>query len=100
MILAGDIAFRFLNYIRNDESGEPIAVVPKEDGSVKKRAHVTVCDINQAMLDVGKKRAEDTGIRSGTSQFTAALVRSCLHQSFFLPFCRLFSKAIHKLKSW
>ena len=29
------------------------------------QTHVTVCDINQAMLDVGKKKADDMGIRSG-----------------------------------
>ena len=28
-------------------------------------SHVTVCDINQAMLDVGKQRAEQQGITSG-----------------------------------
>ncbi|XP_017785139.1 PREDICTED: 2-methoxy-6-polyprenyl-1,4-benzoquinol methylase, mitochondrial [Nicrophorus vespilloides] len=40
----GDIAFRFLNYVKNSNL---------EEGS-----HVTVCDINQAMLDVGKARCE------------------------------------------
>ena len=29
--------------------------------------HVTVCDINQSMLDVGKARAAAAGITSGTS---------------------------------
>lgn len=38
----------------------------KEEKS-RKETHVTVCDINQAMLDVGKKKAEDNGITSGIS---------------------------------
>ena len=29
--------------------------------------HVTVCDINQSMLDVGKGRAEAAGLTSGTA---------------------------------
>ena len=31
----------------------------------RQQTHVTVCDINQAMLDVGKKKADDMGITSG-----------------------------------
>lgn len=41
----GDIAFRFLNYIDNTP------------GSDSCTAHVTVADINRAMLDVGEQRA-------------------------------------------
>lgn len=44
----GDIAFRYLKYLRN----LPI-------GDESKTSHVTVSDINQNMLDVGKKRAAD-----------------------------------------
>ncbi|XP_077971478.1 2-methoxy-6-polyprenyl-1,4-benzoquinol methylase, mitochondrial-like [Styela clava] len=46
----GDIAFRFLKY----NSGTGL-----QNSSNRK---VTVCDINQAMLDVGKKRAGDLDI--------------------------------------
>jgi len=42
---AGDIAFRFIDFVRNMKS------VSDSDTAV------TVCDINQAMLDVGKRRA-------------------------------------------
>lgn len=45
----GDITFRYLNYLKNTKSVEG------------QRSHVTVCDINQAMLDVGKIRAEKQG---------------------------------------
>lgn len=40
----GDIAFRFLEYVKNADSLED--------------CHVTVCDINKSMLDVGKIRSE------------------------------------------
>ncbi|KAF2894824.1 hypothetical protein ILUMI_11347 [Ignelater luminosus] len=43
----GDIAFRFLNYIVNDHC--------------QTDCHVTVCDINVAMLSVGKSRSENLG---------------------------------------
>lgn len=46
----GDIAFRFLNHVKNKS--------PR--GSQRMEiadAHVTVCDINKAMLDVGQQRA-------------------------------------------
>lgn len=38
----GDIAFRVLNYLKNTEPA----------------SHVTVCDINPSMLEVGKKRSK------------------------------------------
>lgn len=43
----GDIAFRFLNHIDN---------LPRTKPST---AHVTVADINRAMLDVGEQRARN-----------------------------------------
>lgn len=43
----GDIAFRYLKYLKN---------TPNFDES--KMSHVTISDINQNMLDVGKQRAE------------------------------------------
>lgn len=48
----GDIAFRYINYInaRRDPSA------PEQ-----RRSHVTIGDINQHMLDVGRKRAERLG---------------------------------------
>ena len=42
---------------RNEES-KPKVEIP--------RTHVTVCDINQAMLDVGKERAVKANINSGS----------------------------------
>jgi len=42
---AGDIAFRFIDFVRNMKC--------VSDGDTA----VTVCDISQAMLDVGKRRA-------------------------------------------
>jgi len=41
----GDIAFRYINFLRNTSNSHNV------------RSHVTVSDINQHMLDVGKKRA-------------------------------------------
>ncbi|XP_063924041.1 2-methoxy-6-polyprenyl-1,4-benzoquinol methylase, mitochondrial [Zophobas morio] len=43
----GDVAFRFVNYIKND--------------NIEKSCHVTVCDINADMLDVGKSRSKALG---------------------------------------
>ena len=48
--VAGDIAFRFLNHVKNRS---PRGRQRTETSD----AHVTVCDINQAMLDVGQRRA-------------------------------------------
>lgn len=39
----GDIAFRFLKYLKNQQP----------------TSHVTVCDINASMLEVGKKRSSE-----------------------------------------
>ncbi|XP_045771042.1 2-methoxy-6-polyprenyl-1,4-benzoquinol methylase, mitochondrial [Maniola jurtina] len=52
----GDITFRYLNYLKNQG-------LPATD----KRSSVTVCDINQHMLDVGKARAEKQGFTKDTS---------------------------------
>ncbi|KAJ0173374.1 hypothetical protein K1T71_011550 [Dendrolimus kikuchii] len=46
----GDITFRYIKYLQN--------LGPAPDGA---RSSVTVCDINQAMLDVGKTRAKKLG---------------------------------------
>ncbi|XP_046471273.1 2-methoxy-6-polyprenyl-1,4-benzoquinol methylase, mitochondrial [Neodiprion pinetum] len=45
----GDITFRYLNYLKNTRNPKNL------------QSHVTVCDINEAMLDVGKARAEKQG---------------------------------------
>ncbi|KAI5694457.1 hypothetical protein M8J77_012654 [Diaphorina citri] len=46
----GDIAFRFLNYVDK---------LPPNTSSEHCAPHVTVADINRAMLDVGEQRARD-----------------------------------------
>lgn len=59
--IRGDIAFRFIknvNYANRNESGNV-----KETQLPK--AHVTVVDINQAMLDVGKEKAKEQNIIEG-----------------------------------
>lgn len=43
----GDIAFRYIKYLQNLKQSDH-----------GKSSHVTICDINQNMLDVGKKRAQ------------------------------------------
>ena len=48
--LAGDIAFRYMKY---------------STGSIATR-EVTVCDINEHMLNVGEKRALELGLTEGT----------------------------------
>lgn len=55
-----------------DASSSSSSSSDEEDEGGRKRSvgdatsHVTVCDINQAMLDVGKQRAEEQGVTSGT----------------------------------
>ena len=46
----GDITFRYINYLRNTQNLQ------------NTRSQVTVCDINQHMLDVGKERANRLGL--------------------------------------
>lgn len=50
----GDIAFRYLKYLEN---------IPRNSIN-EKISHVTISDINQHMLDVGKIRAEKLGLNS------------------------------------
>ena len=45
----GDIAFRYLKYLNNTKN------------PTNAKSHVTVCDINPNMLDVGRIRAERQG---------------------------------------
>jgi len=49
----GDVAFRVLEAIRRAERG---SITPAQ------QPHVTVCDINEAMLKVGKERADKANI--------------------------------------
>lgn len=46
----GDIAFRYMNFLKDTPNPQAI------------RSYVTVCDINQHMLDVGKERANRLGL--------------------------------------
>ncbi|XP_059171699.1 2-methoxy-6-polyprenyl-1,4-benzoquinol methylase, mitochondrial-like [Physella acuta] len=79
----GDIAFRFLRYVGTPTLGSSDSVEKSQDAlnntcTVSESSdyitdpdhngsHVTVCDINQAMLDVGKDKAKDMGYTSGIS---------------------------------
>lgn len=49
---SGDIAFRYINYINN---------LPAASADSTSETHVTISDINQHMLNVGKGRAERLG---------------------------------------
>ncbi|RZF38855.1 hypothetical protein LSTR_LSTR017295 [Laodelphax striatellus] len=51
----GDIAFRYLNFLKSETSFS----------DNKMKSSVTVSDINQAMLDVGKRRADKLGFITG-----------------------------------
>ena len=55
MAKKGDIAFRYLNYLKSNSPIRQTANEENRDNNQTKR--VTVCDINQNMLEVGKKRA-------------------------------------------
>lgn len=74
----GDIAFRFLKYVdyaktdspEEDEMDLTADLIDGREANMvnhdpaKQKAHVTVCDINQSMLDVGQKRASELGYDS------------------------------------
>ncbi|WAR01661.1 COQ5-like protein [Mya arenaria] len=75
----GDIAFRFLNYVKSRDDNSPQDVFTDLSSSSESSdenglpshnlrshdCHVTVCDINQSMLEVGQGRAAEAGITSG-----------------------------------
>ncbi|KAH9489338.1 2-hexaprenyl-6-methoxy-1,4-benzoquinone methyltransferase [Bulinus truncatus] len=92
----GDIAFRFLRYVgtpisptgessklytskseteqtSSDDSSSSDSDISQNEGKDSftepdiNGSHVTVCDINQAMLDVGKNKARSMGYTSGIS---------------------------------
>jgi 2-methoxy-6-polyprenyl-1,4-benzoquinol methylase len=54
----GDIAMRYLNYIKYKER--------KKELMLNEKNEIVVCDVNQAMLDVGKRKAEHLGINKGS----------------------------------
>lgn len=54
----GDIAFRYLKYLENNS----------RNSVDEKISHVTISDINQHMLDVGKIRAEKLGHNSSKTE--------------------------------
>lgn len=58
--LTGDIAFRFLNHVKSKKLPQS-KLKSRSTGS-----HVTVCDINKAMLDVGQQRAQTLHHSSGS----------------------------------
>lgn len=79
---AGDIAFRFINYVRSvrerqlqrklrhhqNLSWQEIAESYQEDKSKSLGdSQVVVCDINKEMLKVGKQRAQHLGYTEGKS---------------------------------
>ncbi|KAL5016070.1 hypothetical protein ScPMuIL_005659 [Solemya velum] len=67
----GDIAFRFLKYIKTQEEKIAAARQGTPEGEVTPMSHVTVADINKEMLKVGEMRAEKRGIKSGISWLQA-----------------------------
>ena len=89
-IFSGDIAFRFLKYtsyeqeqlqdvddytidiphdvtrgVYGDAGDTTSDSDSSDDAPDKEPAHVTVCDINHAMLDVGQRRAEENNYNHG-----------------------------------
>lgn len=60
----GDIAMRYLNFLKykgwKEMRGKRWKETSKETAS-----EIIVCDVNQAMLDVGKRKAEHFGIQNG-----------------------------------
>ncbi|KAJ8043678.1 2-methoxy-6-polyprenyl-1,4-benzoquinol methylase, mitochondrial [Holothuria leucospilota] len=78
----GDIAFRFLDYMKYQDSLQLSWNIPsrmkspegwprspseieEESPTEEEDSHVTVCDINRSMLEVGQKRAAQRGLFEG-----------------------------------
>jgi 2-methoxy-6-polyprenyl-1,4-benzoquinol methylase len=59
----GDIAFRFLNYLKYKSADRPSPAVTMDSNGDDSDINytVTVCDINKNMLEVGKRRALEIG---------------------------------------
>lgn len=78
---AGDIAFRFLEYISSQQERQRRRATRSsqtpswqdisnnystEDAVVPKESRAVVCDINKEMLKMGKQKADNLGISAGT----------------------------------
>lgn len=74
MFFAGDIAFRYLKYLNN---------LPGQDDM---QSHVTISDINQNMLDVGRIRAEKLGFVNGSETIKDCTVDWVCANAESLPF--------------
>uniref|UniRef100_A0A3B5AJR6 Coenzyme Q5, methyltransferase n=1 Tax=Stegastes partitus TaxID=144197 RepID=A0A3B5AJR6_9TELE len=101
----GDIAFRFLEYVRSQEERQRRRAARSsqtpswqdisnnystEDESRESRA--VVCDINKEMLKMGKQKADSLGVSAGellTFQSTSGVFSLCLF--FDILSCSLFS---------
>lgn len=55
----GDIAFRYIKYLNNVHNKNKTNL---SNTLTDRKGHVTISDINQNMLDVGRKRAERLGL--------------------------------------
>uniref|UniRef100_A0A3B3D8G3 2-methoxy-6-polyprenyl-1,4-benzoquinol methylase, mitochondrial n=1 Tax=Oryzias melastigma TaxID=30732 RepID=A0A3B3D8G3_ORYME len=77
---AGDIAFRFLEYIRSQQERQQRRAMSLRqtplwrdvsdrypDGGGAPESAVVVCDINKEMLKVGRQRADSRGVTTGLS---------------------------------
>lgn len=69
----GDIAFRYLKYLNN---------LPPSDV----QSHLTISDINQNMLDVGRKRAEKLGFVNGSGAVSNCTIDWVCANAEQLPF--------------
>ena len=54
----GDIAMRYLNYLKYKER--------KKRATLVENSEIIVCDVNQAMLDVGERKAKFLGVNKGS----------------------------------
>ncbi|RVE67896.1 hypothetical protein OJAV_G00086210 [Oryzias javanicus] len=76
----GDIAFRFLEYVRSQQERQQRRAVSFQqtpswrdvsdrypDGGGAPESAVVVCDINKEMLKVGRQRADSRGVTTGLS---------------------------------
>ncbi|XP_034397636.1 2-methoxy-6-polyprenyl-1,4-benzoquinol methylase, mitochondrial [Cyclopterus lumpus] len=69
----GDIAFRFLEYVRAQRERQKRRapswrdISEDEDEVAPRESRAVVCDINKEMLRVGKRKADSAGISAGLS---------------------------------
>lgn len=92
LLITGDIAFRFLDYVRQQQrkrrkeatgswsdvsdiySSEAEAAASRPPG----QSRAVVCDINQEMLRVGRERAESLDLRAGEREREREQERVCV----------------------